>query len=81
MRHKTLSDMNSNMILVGFLIILVCQDVVAVKAFRRSVRDGILCAIVPGYILFYASREESRQVKPLIGWLAGFGVLLTGLVR
>ena len=76
-----MSDMNSNMILVGFLIILVCQDVVAVKAFRRSVRDGILCAIVPGYILFYASREESRQVKPLIGWLAGLGVLLTGLVR
>ena len=78
---KTLSDMKSNMILVGFLIILVCQDVVAVKAFKRSVRDGILCAIVPGYILFYASREESRQVKPLICWLAGLGVLLTGLVR
>jgi len=78
---KTLNDMNANMILVGFLIILVCQDVVAVKAFRRSVRDGILCAIVPGYILFYASREESRQVKPLIGWLAGLVVLLTGLVR
>ena len=78
---KTLSDMKSNMILVGFLIILVCQDVVAVKAFKRSVRDGILCAIVPGYILFYASREESRQVKPLICWLAGLVVLLTGLVR
>jgi hypothetical protein len=76
-----LGDMNSNMILVGFLIILVCQDIVAVKAFRRSVRDGMLCAIVPGYILFYASREESRQIKPLIGWLAGFGILLTGLVR
>jgi hypothetical protein len=78
---KTLSDMNSNLILVGFLIILVCQDVVAVKAFKRSVRDGILCAIVPGYILFYASREESRQIKPLLGWLAGLVVLLTGLVR
>ena len=76
-----MSDMNANMILVGFLIILVCQDVVAVKAFKRSVREGLLCAVVPGYILFYASREESWQVKPLIGWLAGLGVLLTGLVR
>ncbi|MCX5826334.1 MAG: hypothetical protein NTY86_23405 [Deltaproteobacteria bacterium] len=76
-----MSDMHSNMILVGFLIILVCQDLVAVKAFKRSVRDGLLCAIVPGYILFYASRVESRQVKPLIGWLAGLVVLLTGLVR
>ena len=76
-----MSDMHSNMILVGFLIMLVCQDVVAVKAFKRSVRDGILCAIVPGYILFYASRGESRQIKPLIGWLAGFGILLAGWVR
>ena len=76
-----MSDMNANMVLVGFLIILVCQDIVAVRAFKRSVRYGILCAIVPGYILFYASREESRQVKPLIGWLAGLVVLLTGLVR
>ena len=76
-----MSDMHSNMILVGFLIILVCQDLVAVKAFKRSVRDGLLCAVVPGYILFYASRGESRQVKPLIGWLAGLVVLLTGLVR
>lgn len=80
-RHKTLSDMNSNIVLVGFLVILVCQDIVAVKAFRRSVRDGLLCAIVPGYILLYASRGESRQVKPLIGWLAGFVILLAGLVR
>lgn len=76
-----MSDMNSNMILVGFLVILVCQDIVAVKAFKMSVREGLLCAVVPGYILFYASREESRQVKPLIGWLAGLGLLLTGLVR
>jgi hypothetical protein len=75
------SDMNSNMILVGFLIILVCQDIVAVKAFKRSVRDGLLCAVVPGYILLYASREESRQVKPLIGWIVGLGVLLTGFMR
>ena len=76
-----MGDMKSNMILVGFLIMLVCQDIVAVKAFKRSVRDGMLCAIVPGYILLYASREESRQVKPLIGWLAGLVVLLTGFVR
>ncbi len=78
---KILGDMHSIMILAGFLIILVCQDIVAVKAFQRSVREGLLCAVVPGYILFYASRGESRQVKPLIGWLAGFGILLTGLVR
>ena len=52
--------MNSNMVLGGFLIMLICQDIVAVKAFKKSIREGMLCAMIPGYILFYASREESR---------------------
>jgi hypothetical protein len=73
--------MNSNLVLVGFLIILICQDIVAVKAFKRSVRDGLLCAVLPGYILIYGSREESRQIKPLIGWLAGLGIILMGFMH
>jgi hypothetical protein len=76
-----LGDMNSNMILGGFLIILICQDIVAIKAFKKSYREGMLCAMVPGYILLYASREETRQVKPLIGWLVGFGIVLMGFMR
>ena len=76
-----MGDMNSNMVLGGLLIMLICQDVVAVKAFPRSVREGLLCAIVPGYILLYASREASRQVKPLIGWLVGLGIMLMGFMR
>jgi len=73
--------MNSNMVLGGLLMMLICQDIVAVKAFPRSVRDGLLCAIVPGYILFYASRESSRQMKPLIGWLVGLGIMLMGFMH
>jgi hypothetical protein len=76
-----LGDMNSNMVLGGFLIILICQDIVAFKAFRRNYRDGMLCAMVPGYILFYATREETRQVKPVIGWLVGLGIILMGFMR
>ena len=76
-----MGNMNSNLVLMGFLIILICQDIVAVKAFKRSVREGMLCAILPGYILIYASREESRQVIPLIGWLAGLGIILMGFMR
>jgi len=76
-----LGDMHSNMVLGGFLVMLICQDIVAIRAFKKSVRDGILCAMIPGYLLLYASREENRQVKPLIGWLAGLGLLLMGLVR
>ncbi len=76
-----MGEMKTNMVLVGFLVMLVCQDIVAVKAFKKSVREGLLCAIMPGYLLLYGSREENRQVKPLIGWLVGLGILLMGFMR
>ena len=76
-----MGDMHSNMVLGGFLVMLICQDIVAIKAFKKNVREGMLCAMIPGYLLIYGSREENRQVKPLIGWLAGMGLLLMGLVR
>ncbi|MBU1184457.1 MAG: hypothetical protein KJ663_04715 [Proteobacteria bacterium] len=76
-----MGDMNANMVLGGFLVMLICQDVVAVRAFKKSAREGILCAIIPGYLLLYGSREETRYVKPLIGWLVGLGILLMGFVR
>jgi putative Mn2+ efflux pump MntP len=70
------------MVLGGFLIMLICQDIVAIKAFKKSVREGILCAMIPGYILFYANREGASQfAKPLIGWLAGIGILAMGVLR
>ena len=76
-----MGDMHSNMVLGGFLVMLICQDIVAIRAFKKSARDGMLCAMIPGYLLLYASREENRQVKPLIGWLAGMGLLLMGFMR
>jgi hypothetical protein len=76
-----LGNMNSNMVLLGFLIMLVCQDIVAMKALKKSVREGLLCALIPGYILIYASRDENRQVKPLAGWLAGMGILMMGILQ
>ncbi len=76
-----MGDMNSNMVLGGFLVMLICQDIVAIKAFKTSVREGMLCAMIPGYLLFYGSREENRQAKPLIGWLVGLVILLMGFMR
>jgi hypothetical protein len=76
-----LGDMNSNMVLLGFLVIMVCQDIVAFKAIKVNVQQGMLCAVVPGYILFYATREASRQMKPVIGWLVGLGIMLMGFMR
>lgn len=60
---------------------LVCQDIVAIRAFKKSVRDGLMCAVIPGYLLLYGSREENRQMKPLVGWVVGLVILLMGLMR
>jgi hypothetical protein len=80
--ERAVGNMNSNMVLGGFLLMLICQDIVAVKAIKKNVRDGILCAMIPGYILFYANREGASQyTKPLIGWLAGLGLILMSLMR
>ena len=78
--EQPVGNMNSNMVLGGFLIMLVCQDIVAMKALKKSMREGMLCAMLPGYLLYYGSRDENRQVKPLIGWLVGMGILLMGFV-
>lgn len=77
-----MGDTNSNLILGGFLLTLICQDIVAIKAIRKSTREGILCAMIPGYILYYVNREgASQHAKPLIGWLVGVGLILAGLMR
>ena len=76
-----MGNMNSNIVLVGFLIMLICQDIVAVKALKKSMKEGILCLLIPGYLLIYGSREENRQVKPLIGWLLGAAIFMMGFMR
>jgi hypothetical protein len=73
--------MNSNLILLGFLIMLICQDIVAIKAFKKSAREGMLCAMIPGYLLYYGSRDENRNVKPLIGWMIGLVIILMNIMR
>jgi hypothetical protein len=75
-------DMNSNMVLGGFLLMLICQDIVAIKAIKKNMPDGVLCAMIPGYILYYANREGASQFsKPIIGWLIGLGLILMGVIR
>jgi hypothetical protein len=80
--EKIVGNMNSNLVLGGFLLMLICQDIVAIKAIKKSTRDGILCAMIPGYLLLYASREGANQyAKSLIGWLIGLGLFLTGFMH
>ena len=76
-----MDNVKTYMVLIGFLVMLICQDLVAVKAFRKSVKEGMLCLLIPGYLLIYGSRDENRQVKPLVGWLIGLAILLMGFER
>jgi hypothetical protein len=39
-----------------------------------TIAHGVLCFIVPAYILFWAKRQETRQINALLAW--GFGVLM-----
>lgn len=73
--------MNTTWTLLGFLIMLICQDIVAVRAMPKSRREGILCAMIPGYLLIHASREGTSQyTKPLIGWFVGLGLVGMGFL-
>jgi hypothetical protein len=58
----------------GLAIALTAQFYIVVLALRRSLIEGVLCFIVPAYILFWAKRQETRQFNVLLMW--GLGVLM-----
>ena len=76
-----MGDMNSNMVLVGFLIMLICQDIVAVKAFKKSAREGMLCAMIPGYLLYLCQPggDAAGQAPDRLAGRAG--IILMGFMR
>lgn len=75
-----MGETDTTLVLVGFLVMLICQDIVAFKALRNNeTREGMLCALIPGYLLVYGGKD--RQAGPLLGWFAGLAMLLTGFVR
>lgn len=77
-----MGETNTTLVLVGFLVMLICQDIVAFKALRKNeTREGMLCALIPGYLLLYEGRGQDRQAGPLLGWFAGLGMLLAGFYR
>ncbi len=61
------------------LIALVCAAVIFVHAFRRSVGTGVMVALLPFYVFFYAFSQFEHRRK---GWvIAGFcGGLFAGVV-
>lgn len=59
---------------------LVCNIIILVHAFKKSVGTGFLCLCVPCYILYYMFTEFEHENKNLIiaGSLIG-GVVGSGL--
>jgi hypothetical protein len=64
----------------GFLLAIICQLYIAVLAFRRKFIDGLLCFVVPAYILFWAKREQTRQPTVLLLWGLGIVAFIAGVI-
>jgi hypothetical protein len=64
----------------GFFVAFGFQMYIVVLAFRRRVLEGLLCFIVPAYVLFWAMRAETRRPKALLAWLGGLVAIVIGVV-
>ena len=55
---RALGEMNANMVLLGFLIII-CRDIVAITACKRSVREGdFMRLLFPGTFSFMQAAKS-----------------------
>ncbi len=65
--------------LVGAVLSLVCNIIILIDAFKKSVGTGFLCLCVPCYILYYMFSVFEHDKKGLI--IAGYfiGALLAGI--
>ena len=66
-------------VLIGWVTAVIGQIYTMMRAFRRSFLKGLLCLIIPGYVLVYATNRETREAKALICWGAGLLAFIVGL--
>ena len=71
--------MGSLLLLGGFLLSIVSQVLISIKAFKRTFIEGILCILLPGYVIFCARRQETRQLAALVLWGSGIILLIIGV--
>ena len=64
----------------GLLLTVIAQIYISVLAFKKNFRDGLLCLLLPGYILAFAMRKETRLTKLLILWGMSIVVFIIGVV-
>ena len=64
------------MLILGLLLALGSQVVLARAAFLDSVGQGMLCIAFPGYVVLWARRNDSKLIWC---WLAGIVLFVLGL--
>ncbi|WP_155834610.1 hypothetical protein [Leptolyngbya sp. PCC 6406] len=64
----------------GWLTAAIAQIYMVIQAFRHSFMKGLLCLIIPGYVLIHATKRETKESKALICWVVGLLALVFGLV-
>ena len=65
----------------GFLTAIACQLYIAYLAFQKEFIQGLLCFIIPGYLLAWAGwREETRKPKVLLIWGGGIVLIILGVI-
>ena len=64
----------------GMAVAFISQLYIVVLAFRQSFMQGVLCFIVPAYILLWAKRQETRHVNVLTMWGLGVLAFIVGVV-
>jgi uncharacterized membrane protein len=64
----------------GAFFAFAAQIYIVILAFKRKVIEGILCFIIPGYVLIWALRQETRRPKVLLAWAGGLVALIVGVI-
>ncbi len=64
----------------GLIVAIVSQLYIVILAFRRKIIQGLLCLIIPAYVLVFAMREETRHLKVLGMWGLGLIAFIIGVI-
>ena len=64
-------------ILLGIVFAFAAQAYGAVRTFRSSILDSVLCLLVPGWVLFVAKRDAHYSQVSTV-WVAGIACIAMG---
>ncbi|TAK91565.1 MAG: hypothetical protein EPO06_04810 [Burkholderiaceae bacterium] len=69
--------MGTSILLLGLAVAFLAQIYGTFRAFKVSALQGILCFVIPGWLLFVAKRHGFYQ--PVVGvWFAGVVAIIIG---